>query len=162
MVKCKICDKSVYPMDPQINLDGIFLHKTCAKCADCKCQITLSNFVKNDGGGSEYILLCKTHHLKRFHEQGSYIGAEKYRVQAVRDVHALNKPVSDTKSVVSEEDSASISTQEKTPLEPLSEEEQKIPQGSVKAVLAQRRKSQIEMEAKEQQSPKAKSPKALS
>lgn len=36
MPKCKICTKAVYPMDPQINLDGSVFHKPCAKCEDCK------------------------------------------------------------------------------------------------------------------------------
>lgn len=86
--KCVICTKSVYAMDPQINLDGSILHKPCAKCADCKCQITTSNFVKNSGEGKEFILLCKTHYLKRFHELGSYIGAEKYKSKPSRDVQS--------------------------------------------------------------------------
>lgn len=68
--KCKICKKSVYPMDPQINLDGSLFHKPCAKCSDCNCQITLSNFVKHETG-DETILLCKTHYFKRFHEGGT-------------------------------------------------------------------------------------------
>jgi hypothetical protein len=36
--KCKICTKSVYANDPQINLDGSLFHKPCAKCEDCKCK----------------------------------------------------------------------------------------------------------------------------
>jgi hypothetical protein len=143
--KCKICNKSVYQMDPQINLDGCHFHKPCAKCADCQCQISLSNFVKNDGGESgEFLLLCKIHHLKRFHEQGSYIGADKFRVKAERDIHALNKPQAEVRSVIStatDDDNVSVSTA------PLSEEEQKIKPGAVKAQLAMRRKSQIDSEA---------------
>mmetsp|Transcript_8752 Transcript_8752/g.13071 ORF Transcript_8752/g.13071 Transcript_8752/m.13071 type:complete len:154 (+) Transcript_8752:100-561(+) len=77
MPKCKMCDKSVFPMDPQINLDGDIIHNTCAKCEDCKGQITLSNFVKNSSPQST-LLLCKTHYMKRFHEQGQYLGGEKY------------------------------------------------------------------------------------
>ena len=69
MPKCKICDKSVYPMDPQINLDGEIFHNTCAKCQDCKCQITLSNFVKNTSPDTT-LLLCKIHYMKRFKEGG--------------------------------------------------------------------------------------------
>lgn len=82
--KCKICKKSVYPMDPQINLDGSIFHKTCAKCADCSCQITLSNFTKNENDGV-VTLLCKTHYFKRFHEQGSYLGGDKFQVKNPRD-----------------------------------------------------------------------------
>jgi uncharacterized protein YjcR len=28
--KCKVCNKSIYAMDPQINLDGAKFHKSCA------------------------------------------------------------------------------------------------------------------------------------
>ena len=51
----------------QINLDGGLFHKPCAKCQDCQCQISLSNFCKNELG-DETVLLCKTHYMKRFHE----------------------------------------------------------------------------------------------
>jgi hypothetical protein len=60
-------------MDPQINLDGSYFHKACAKCTDCGCQITLANFTKNESP-EETVLLCKTHYFKRFHE-----GGELYR-----------------------------------------------------------------------------------
>lgn len=83
--KCKICTKSVYPMDPQINLDGVLLHKPCAKCADCKCQITLTNFSKHETPEG-FLLLCKTHYFKRFREEGSYLGGDKFQVKATRDV----------------------------------------------------------------------------
>lgn len=79
--KCGVCTKTVYPNDQQINLDGSIFHKSCAKCEDCKCQITLSNFTKN-GAAS---LLCKTHYFKRFHEEGSYVGGDKYEHKAPRD-----------------------------------------------------------------------------
>jgi hypothetical protein len=78
--KCITCEKTVYPLDPQIMLDGLAYHKTCAKCADCGCQITLSNFTK-----SGTTLLCKTHYFKRFHEEGSYLGGDKYSKVAPRD-----------------------------------------------------------------------------
>jgi hypothetical protein len=71
--KCASCTRTVYPNDPQITLDGVAYHKECAKCVDCKCQITLSNFCK-----SETTLYCKTHYFKRFKEEGGYIGGEKY------------------------------------------------------------------------------------
>lgn len=85
--KCKICVKTVYPMDPQINLDGNIFHKPCAKCADCNCQITISNFSKHESEDG-VILLCKTHYFKRFREEGAYLGGEKYHVKATRDVQA--------------------------------------------------------------------------
>ena len=72
---CKHCKKTVYPVDPQINLDGSVFHKSCAKCGDCQCQITLSNFSSNP---DKTLLLCKTHYLKRFKEGGSYLGDEKF------------------------------------------------------------------------------------
>jgi len=75
--KCKVCGKGVYPMDPQINLDGSLFHKPCAKCADCQSQITLQNFTKNESGDTT-LLLCKTHYFKRFHEGGAYVGGEKF------------------------------------------------------------------------------------
>lgn len=34
--KCRICEKSVYPMDPQLNLDGKLFHKVC--CVLCVSQ----------------------------------------------------------------------------------------------------------------------------
>ena len=82
--KCQACGKSIYPMDPQINLDGIKFHKECAKCADCKCQITISNFTKNESK-DQTVLLCKTHYFKRFHEGGSYLGGENFKVKSDRD-----------------------------------------------------------------------------
>jgi hypothetical protein len=88
--KCKICLKSVYPMDPQINLDGSLFHTSCAKCEDCKCQITISNFCKNENEG-KVTLLCKTHYFKRFHEGGAYIGGDKFQVKATRDVQATRR-----------------------------------------------------------------------
>jgi len=77
--------KSVYPMDPQINLDGTKLHKACAKCGDCGCQITISNFTKNESE-DQTVLLCKIHYFKRFHEGGSYLGGDKFRVKSTRDL----------------------------------------------------------------------------
>lgn len=71
--KCPACDKAVYSADPQINLEGSIYHKACAKCEDCGCQISLRNFTK-----TENTLLCKTHYFKRFHEQGEYMGGDKF------------------------------------------------------------------------------------
>lgn len=91
MSKCGVCTKTIYPMDPQINLDGTKFHKPCAKCADCHCQITLSNFTKGNTNDNQLILLCKTHYFKRFHEGGSYLGGEKYHKAATRDVQAKER-----------------------------------------------------------------------
>jgi hypothetical protein len=85
-------------MDPQINLDGALFHKPCAKCADCNCQITISNFTKGEVDG-QLILLCKTHYFKRFKEGGSYVGGEKFQVKASRDLQASSRRGSNTENV---------------------------------------------------------------
>jgi len=71
-------------MDPKLNLDGKIFHNACAKCADCSCQITVSNFAKSEIG-DQITLLCKTHYFKRFHEGGAYLGGEKFEKKAPRD-----------------------------------------------------------------------------
>lgn len=135
MPKCKICDKSVFPMDPQINLDGDIIHNTCAKCEDCRCQITLSNFVKNSNQDST-LLLCKTHYKKRFLEKGlsyfsfriifdilfftlhffrfigQYIGGEKYGKKTEGE---LRSPVSGTVTPVNSTTSESVTSTETVP-----------------------------------------------
>ena len=79
MSKCKICQKSVYPVDPQLNLDGSLFHKSCAKCSDCKCQLSLSNFSKSENADSSVLLLCKTHYFARFNSAGgAYVGGDKF------------------------------------------------------------------------------------
>jgi hypothetical protein len=45
------------------------------------CQISLSNFTKCDT-----VLYCKTHYFKRFHEEGSYLGGNKFENKNPRDV----------------------------------------------------------------------------
>eukprot|EP00604_Paraphysomonas_vestita_P002526 CAMPEP_0174818626 /NCGR_PEP_ID=MMETSP1107-20130205/1418_1 /TAXON_ID=36770 /ORGANISM="Paraphysomonas vestita, Strain GFlagA" /LENGTH=202 /DNA_ID=CAMNT_0016030767 /DNA_START=445 /DNA_END=1053 /DNA_ORIENTATION=- len=72
-VKCATCQRTVYPNDPQITLDGVAYHKECAKCIDCNCQITLANFCKFGT-----TLYCKTHYFKHFKEEGGYLGDDKY------------------------------------------------------------------------------------
>lgn len=84
--KCAICGAAVYTADPQINLDGKLLHKPCAKCSDCKCQITVDNFSKAEVGG-KLTLFCHTHYLKRFGESGgSYLDGERFANKADRDL----------------------------------------------------------------------------
>lgn len=116
MSKCKVCVKSVYPMDPQINLDGSIFHKACAKCEDCKCQITIANFTKYENG-DKVTLLCKTHYFKRFHEQGSYLGGDKFQVKNPRDlkVTAGAEPLTPSASA----NSAAPETSEKNLLSPV-------------------------------------------
>jgi hypothetical protein len=45
----------------------------------------MSNFTKSESN-DETVLLCKVHYFKRFHEGGSYLGGDKFRVKADRDV----------------------------------------------------------------------------
>ena len=59
---CKACKQKVLPMDPQINLDRIILHKSCAKCVNCSCQIDVINFAKIDATSEDLILYCKAHY----------------------------------------------------------------------------------------------------
>jgi len=120
--KCKICTKSVYPMDPQINLDGNLFHNACAKCADCQCQITLANFTKNQSA-DQTLLLCNTHYFKRFHEGGSLVGAEKYQAKTTRDVLAANKTAESQSSVQNDiAEAAEIKPVDTTAAEVISEE----------------------------------------
>ena len=53
--RCQICTKSVYQAE-QILHDEKSYHKSCFKCAKCKCQLTALNFAAFDGK-----LFCKTH-----------------------------------------------------------------------------------------------------
>jgi hypothetical protein len=96
-------------MDPQINLDGSKFHKTCAKCGECGCQITLSNFTKNESN-DQTMLLCKIHYFKRFHEGGSYVGGDKYRTKSQRDIQSAlkldNLALDDTDVAAQQEQSA--------------------------------------------------------
>ena len=73
-----VCGKPVYPADAQVTLDGSKYHKACAKCNDCGCQITLSNFTKVGE-----MLLCRTHNLARFHKNNEYVGGDKFKTKAV-------------------------------------------------------------------------------
>ena len=70
--KCEVCKTSVYANDAQLKIDSTVLHKVnfdceenstacqvfllilrsqaCAKCCDCKCQLTLSNYTSGGEG----------------------------------------------------------------------------------------------------------------
>lgn len=61
-------------MDTQINIDGFVFHAACAKCVDCRCQITLSNYTKIKNADKTILLLCQNDFYKRFHERGSWNG----------------------------------------------------------------------------------------
>jgi len=86
--KCPCCQKTIYAMDKHINLDGTKYHMECAKCVDCKCQITLKNFTRTPDLS---ILVCKTHYFRRFHEENSYVGGEKFQKTSPRDAKASTK-----------------------------------------------------------------------
>lgn len=73
-LQCGTCGKAVYPMEPQVRLDGVPYHQPCAKCCECATQITLSNFCK-DGA----TLYCKTHYLRKFQQDGGYAGDDKFK-----------------------------------------------------------------------------------
>jgi hypothetical protein len=45
----------------------------------------MSNFTKSESN-DETVLLCKVHYFQRFREGGSYLGGDKFRVKADRDV----------------------------------------------------------------------------
>lgn len=47
----------------------------CAKCVVGRCQISLSNFVKNP---VTLELYCKTHYMAKFRVEGKYLGADEY------------------------------------------------------------------------------------
>lgn len=58
MAVCTCCKKAIYQADPQLNLGGNPVHKFCAKCKECGCQLTLSNF-RVDTNMDFY---CSTHY----------------------------------------------------------------------------------------------------
>lgn len=84
--KCADCNRSVYANDPQIVLDGVVYHKECAKCSDCRCQITIQNFTK-----SGTTLYCKTHYFKKFNEEGTYLGGDKYSHKSAPGTYVVKK-----------------------------------------------------------------------
>ena len=95
--KCPCCQKTIYPMDKHINLDGTKYHTECAKCTDCKCQINLKNFTRTPDPS---ILVCKTHYFRRFHEENSYVGGEKFQKTSPRDAKANAKQTGDSSSAI--------------------------------------------------------------
>ncbi len=53
--KCAICGKTAYPLE-SVNAIEKTYHKACFKCAVCRLQLTLTNFVGEDGK-----VYCKKH-----------------------------------------------------------------------------------------------------
>ena len=114
--KCPVCNKSVYANDPQLVLDGHKYHKACAKCNDCGCNITLSNFTM-----CGTVLYCKTHYFKRFHEEGSYLGGDKYENKNPRDSKnggGVAIPQSPTSTNPDDKANPPVETNSKPPLVP--------------------------------------------
>jgi len=40
---CSSCDGKVYKLE-ELQIDKLTLHKSCFKCAHCRCQLTLSSY----------------------------------------------------------------------------------------------------------------------
>ncbi|KAL5210578.1 hypothetical protein ABZP36_006201 [Zizania latifolia] len=64
--KCKVCTKTVYPMD-QLSTDGVVFHRSCFKCHHCKSTLSLGNYSSIEG-----VPYCKPHFEQLFKETGSY------------------------------------------------------------------------------------------
>ena len=69
-VKCGTCDRTVYPHEPNLSLDGRVFHKKCAKCKDCGKYLSLLDFGKSTDFIEESFLLCKRHYEERFLRTG--------------------------------------------------------------------------------------------
>ena len=69
-VKCGTCERTVYPHEPNLNLDGRVFHKKCAKCKDCGKYLSLLDFGKSTDFIKESFLLCKRHYEERFLRSG--------------------------------------------------------------------------------------------
>lgn len=63
--KCFICTKSVYGADPQVNIDGNLIHRSCFKCKHCNCALTLVGYTT-----FEDTLYCKPHFIALFKRGG--------------------------------------------------------------------------------------------
>lgn len=87
-VKCSACTKTVYPGDPQINLDGNVFLKKCAKCKDCGSKLTLTNYHMSKDNDGKWLLLCLTHYKTRFSKTGVYAGADKFQKKTASEVAA--------------------------------------------------------------------------
>jgi len=83
---------TVYPNDKQMNYDGLIFHAPCSKCADCGCNVTVSNFAIADEGEGKKELLCKVHYKARFNAAGGvYAGAGKFTKQSEREVVSADR-----------------------------------------------------------------------
>ncbi|ETV91438.1 hypothetical protein H310_13982 [Aphanomyces invadans] len=77
MVSCATCSKAVYYNDPQVYGKSAHLyHKSCFKCTECACQLTLNTFAYHGD-----VLLCKTHYMSFFRTTNSYGGEDKFKKQ---------------------------------------------------------------------------------
>ncbi|CAK4085540.1 unnamed protein product [Aphanomyces euteiches] len=77
MPNCAACSKAVYYNDPKVNGKASHLyHKSCFKCSQCACQLTLNTFAYHGD-----TLLCKTHYMTYFRTTNSYGGEDKFKKQ---------------------------------------------------------------------------------
>ncbi|GJP52392.1 hypothetical protein CLOM_g11513 [Closterium sp. NIES-68] len=90
--KCKVCAKTVYPME-QLTANGIIFHKACFRCAHCKGTITLNSFSAIEG-----VPYCKPHYEQLFKQTGSYSRSFDGAIKAEKD--ATPPPESLTPSAV--------------------------------------------------------------
>lgn len=90
-VKCAKSGKTVYPGDPQINLDGKIFLKSKAKCEDCGSKLTVTNYHMSGNGDGTWLLLCQTHYKARFSKTGVYAGADKFAKKTGQEVIAADR-----------------------------------------------------------------------
>lgn len=90
-VKCAKSGKTVYPGDPQINLDGKIFLKSKAKCEDCGSKLTVTNYHMSKNGDDTWLLLCQTHYKARFSKTGVYAGADKFAKKTGQEVIAADR-----------------------------------------------------------------------
>jgi len=75
-----------------MNYDGLIFHSPCSKCADCGCNVTVSNFAIADEGGGKKELLCKVHYKARFNAAGGvYAGSGKFTKQSERELLSADR-----------------------------------------------------------------------
>jgi len=74
--KCKICDKTVYPME-ELLADNEHFHKSCFRCNQCNRTLSTGSYASLDGA-----IFCKPHFLQLFKSKGNYeegFGKERYK-----------------------------------------------------------------------------------
>jgi len=80
--KCQVCQKTVYPME-QLVADGLFFHKGCFMCEQCKKPIGLGSYAALQGK-----IYCKPHFKQLFTLKGNYdegFGMEQHKKKWTAD-----------------------------------------------------------------------------